>query len=70
MQKNERSRQYEWDKRNLRTISTHVTVQEAEKFKEACNRKKVSPYHVVREYVLQYTKDNTPWYLGGNDFNA
>ncbi len=70
MEKSVRARQEKWDRRNLRTLSTHVSKQEADRFKAACKRQKNSPYYVLKNYVLQYTKDNTPWYLGGNDFNA
>lgn len=56
MKSNNRSRQYKWDRRNLRTVSTHVTRQEAELFRLACDRRGTTPYKVLHDVVLQYVR--------------
>lgn len=50
----ERARQAAWDKRKLRTVSTHLTVAEYELLQQVCERKGKTPYHVLREYLQHY----------------
>lgn len=49
----ERERQAAWDRRNLRTVSTHLTVKEAEKLQEYCNRREISQYHLIRRLLRE-----------------
>lgn len=49
----DRSRQAKWDKRNLRTVSTHVSLEQADRFRRACSRNRTTPYAALRDYVLR-----------------
>lgn len=49
----ERERQAAWDKRNLRTVSTHLKVQEAEELQEYCSRMGISQYHLIRRLLRE-----------------
>lgn len=49
----ERERQAKWDRRNLRTVSTHLTVKEARELKEFCQRRGISPYALVRRLLRE-----------------
>ena len=42
-----------WDKRNLRTVSTHVSVPQAARFRRYCRRAGTTPYHELRRFVLK-----------------
>lgn len=48
----DRARQARWDRRNLRTVSTHLTVQEAEKLKRICREAGIARYHLIRWFLL------------------
>ena len=48
-----RGRQAKWDRRNLRTVSTHVSVQEAARFGRWCRSQGTTPYHELRWYILK-----------------
>ncbi|HIR20284.1 MAG TPA: hypothetical protein IAB33_08375 [Candidatus Pelethomonas intestinigallinarum] len=47
-----RNRQARWDRRNLRTVSTHVSVQQAARFGRWCRRQGTTPYHELRRFIL------------------
>lgn len=49
----ERERQAAWDKRNLRTVSTHLKVQEAEELQEYCSRMGISQYYLIRRLLRE-----------------
>ena len=49
----DRTRQAKWDRRNLRTVSTHVSVQEAARFKRYCRRTGTTPYNELRRFILK-----------------
>ena len=51
-------RQSRWDRRHLATLSTHVTLSEAEAFRAACRANAVRPYVAIKEFVRQYTREN------------
>ena len=57
----ERARQAAWDKRNLRTVSTHVTRREAGTFKLMCRRRGTTPYTVLQNFVRAYIADEANW---------
>ena len=48
-----RGRQSKWDRRNLRTVSTHVTTREAEALRRICGRRGTTPYALLRRFVRQ-----------------
>ena len=49
----ERARQARWDRRNLRTVSTHVSVGQARRFGRFCRRYGSTPYAELRGFVLR-----------------
>ena len=49
----QRDRQWVWDRRNLRTVSTHLTVEEAERLKIYCNRRGISKYFLIRQLLRE-----------------
>ena len=49
----ERERQAAWDRRNLRTVSTHLRVEEAERLKFYCNRRGISKYYLIRRLLRE-----------------
>ena len=49
----ERERQAAWDRRNLRTVSTHLRVEEAERLKFYCNRRGISKYFLIRQLLRE-----------------
>lgn len=51
--KTDRTRQAKWDKRNLRTVSTHVSREEAARFRRACRRTGTTAYAELRAFVLR-----------------
>ncbi len=63
----------DWTKRNLRTVSTHLTVQEADELKNLCVRMGTKPYRLVRDYLLELIQtDRISRYAGptGRDRQA
>ncbi len=52
----ERTRQTRWDKRNLRTVSTHLTKKQAALLKMICYTNHTTPYHLLRTASLDYIK--------------
>ncbi len=52
-----RDRQAAWDKRNLRTVSTHLTVQQAETLKAWCRENGITPYHLLKNILLSIVRD-------------
>lgn len=49
----ERERQAAWDRRNLRTVSTHLKVEEAEELQLYCSRMGISQYHLIRRLLRE-----------------
>ena len=49
----ERDRQEDWDRRNLRTVSTHLTVRQAKQLQKYCDRHGVSRYHLLKDFLLR-----------------
>lgn len=41
-----------WDRDNLRTVSTHVEVEDAEKFRLICHRAGTTPYTVLQQLIF------------------
>ena len=60
MGKYQRKRQARWDARNLVTVSTHVTREQAAQFRRACSKLGACPYSVLREYVLSFHDATAP----------
>ena len=54
MGKFKRLKQARWDARNLVTVSTHVTREQAAQFRRACSKLGASPYSVLQKYVLSF----------------
>ena len=52
--KYKRGRQARWDRRNLVTVSTHVSREQAARFRKACAIAGATPYHVLREFIMSY----------------
>ena len=52
MGKFKRRSQARWDARNLQTVSTHVTREEAAQFRKACSMVGATPYSVLRRFIL------------------
>lgn len=50
----ERQRQKRWDKRRLRTISTHISLRDYEALRWRCEREGTTPYKVLQEAVERY----------------
>ena len=48
-----RDRQEKWDRRNLRTISTHLPAFQATMLEICCHRMGISPYKLVQRYLQQ-----------------
>lgn len=53
----DRQRQAAWDKRNLRTVSTHLTVQDAETLKAWCRENDITPYHLLKNILLSIVRE-------------
>lgn len=53
-----RERQAAWDRRNLRTVSTHLTVQEADALDVICGINRVTKYDLLHEFLLDYLEAN------------
>lgn len=49
----ERERQAAWDRRNLRTVSTHLKVEEARKLQLYCSRMGISQYYLIRRLLRE-----------------
>ncbi len=52
----ERTRQAAWDKRKLRTVSTHLTVAEHARLQRICEIEGTTPYKVLQEYLQYYVQ--------------
>ncbi len=50
----ERTRQARWDRRNLRTVSTHLTTKQAALLKMICYTNHTTPYRLLRTVSLAY----------------
>lgn len=57
-QQRRREKQAVWDRRNLRTVSTHLTVQEANALDVICGINHVTKYDLLHEFLLEYLEDN------------
>lgn len=42
-----------WDRNNLRTVSTHVEIEDAEKFRLICHRAGTTPYTALQQLIFQ-----------------
>ena len=60
MGKYKRPRQARWDARNLQTVSTHVTREQAAQFRRACSTLGASPYSVLQKFVLSFHDATAP----------
>ena len=49
-----KERQTAWDRRNLRTVSTHLRREDAEDLKLMCYHYGTTPYALVRDFLLSY----------------
>ena len=58
-----RSPQARWDGQHLATVGTRVRVETARRFLEVCNARGMTPYAVLREFVIE-TASRAPG--GGN----
>lgn len=64
MGKYKRGRQARWDRRNLVTVSTHVSREVAAVFRQACAAAGATPYSTLQKFVETY-HDATA--LGGQE---
>lgn len=48
----DRTRQAKWDRRNLRTVSTHLTVGEAKTLHRICSEAGISRYHLLHWFLI------------------
>ena len=53
-----RERQEAWDRRNLRTVSTHLTRQEADALDVICCMNRVTKYELLHGVLLDYLEEN------------
>lgn len=53
-----RERQEAWDRRHLRTVSTHLTVQEADALDVICGINRVTKYDLLHGFLLDYLEAN------------
>lgn len=53
-----RERQEAWDRRNLRTVSTHLTRQEADALDVICCMNRVTKYDLLHGFLLDYLEEN------------
>lgn len=53
-----REKQAVWDRRNLRTVSTHLTVQEADALDVICGINHITKYDLLHGFLLDYLEDN------------
>lgn len=60
MGKYQRKRQARWDARNLVTVSTHVTREQAAQFRRACSGLGACPYSVLQKFVLSFHDATAP----------
>ena len=49
----ERERQAAWDRRNLRTVSTHLKVEEVRKLQLYCKKQGISQYYLIRRLLQE-----------------
>lgn len=60
MEKFERKRQSNWDKRNLVTVGTHLTKTEYHALKDICTSKGKNVYRLIQDFLRAYVKANEP----------
>ena len=53
----ERLRQARWDATHLRTVSTKVTVAEARRLHEACEKEGITVYALVRWFLSEWLEE-------------
>lgn len=41
-----------WDRKNLRTVSTHVEIDDADKFRIVCHREGTTPYTALQQFIF------------------
>ena len=49
-----RPRQAKWDRRHLVTVGTHLTQEQYDLLRAACEANHTTPYYIVRGYLLEY----------------
>lgn len=55
----ERARQERWDKANLRTACTKMTVEDYEEFRMLCIAEGTTPYAVIRAQIAAWVRAQT-----------
>jgi hypothetical protein len=53
------TRQTRWQQRHLATLSTHVTLAQAARFRAACHAQGCRPYAAIKNFVLHYGREQT-----------
>lgn len=48
----------DWAKRNLRTVSTHLTVPQAKELQAICRRHGTKPYRLLKDYLLEVIQED------------
>ena len=49
-----RNRQRTWDKKHLRTVSTHLTYKDWARLQMICEAEGTKPYRLLRDYLKHY----------------
>lgn len=57
MEKFKRDSQARWDKRNMRTFSTRLTVKQAMRVRAACTHYHVTPYRLIQDMLLRWVRE-------------
>lgn len=57
-QRRRRDRQIEWDRRHLRTVSTHLTRMEADALDVVCRMNRTTKYNLLHDFLIDYLKEN------------
>ena len=57
IRKYQRERQARWDATHLRTVSTKVTVAEAKRLHEACEKEGITVYALVRWFLSEWLEE-------------
>lgn len=52
----ERTRQAAWDKRKLRTVSTHLTAAQYDRLRRVCELEGTTPYKLLQTYLRYYVQ--------------
>lgn len=52
--KSDKPRQRKWDKKHLRTVSTHLRAEEVQRLRMLCLVNCVTPYALLRDWLRAY----------------